>query len=45
MGNGMLIITTNHAGIPYIVEDGINGMIQKSMTNTEEIFESDGENF
>lgn len=27
MGNGMFIITTDHAGIPDIVEDGVNGMI------------------
>lgn len=29
MGNGMYIITTDHAGIPDIVEDGKNGMILK----------------
>ena len=27
MGNGMTIITTNHAGIPDIVEDGVNGFV------------------
>ena len=27
MGNGMFIITTNHAGIPDIVEDGVNGVV------------------
>ena len=27
MGNGMFIITTNHAGIPDIVEDGVNGTV------------------
>lgn len=27
MGNGMMIVTTNHAGIPDIVKDGINGII------------------
>lgn len=27
MGNGMMIITTNHAGIPDIVEDGVNGFV------------------
>lgn len=27
MGNGMLIITTDHAGIPDIVEDGVNGIV------------------
>lgn len=27
MGNGMLIVTTDHAGIPDIVEDGVNGIV------------------
>lgn len=27
MGNGMLIITTDHAGIPDIVMDGVNGIV------------------
>jgi len=27
MGNGMFIITTDHAGIPDIVEDGVNGVV------------------
>ncbi|WP_163182663.1 glycosyltransferase family 4 protein [Neobacillus sedimentimangrovi] len=27
MGNGMVIVTTNHAGIPDIVEDGVNGIV------------------
>jgi glycosyltransferase involved in cell wall biosynthesis len=27
MGNGMVIITTDHAGIPDIVEDGVNGVV------------------
>lgn len=31
MGNGMYIITTDHAGIPDIVEDGVNGIV---MDNT-----------
>lgn len=34
MGNGMFIITTDHAGIPDIVEDGINGILIKD-TNKE----------
>ena len=29
MGNGMFIITTDHAGIPDIVEDGVNGIVCK----------------
>lgn len=27
MGNGMVILTTDHAGIPDIVKDGVNGMV------------------
>lgn len=27
MGNGMMIVTTNHAGIPDIVTDGVNGIV------------------
>lgn len=27
MGNAMLVITTNHAGIPDIVKNGINGLV------------------
>ncbi len=27
MGNGMMIVTTNHAGIPDIVENGQNGIV------------------
>ncbi|MGG3625219.1 glycosyltransferase family 4 protein [Bacillus gobiensis] len=27
MGNGMVIVTTNHAGIPDIVEDSVNGIV------------------
>lgn len=27
MGNGMVILTTNHAGIPDIVKDGVNGIL------------------
>lgn len=30
MGNGMFIITTDHAGIPDIVEDGVNGIVLKN---------------
>ena len=29
MGNGMFIITTDHAGIPDIVEDGVNGVMMR----------------
>lgn len=27
MGNGMMIVTTDHAGIPDIVKDGVNGIV------------------
>ncbi len=27
MGNGMIILTTDHAGIPDIVKDGVNGIV------------------
>lgn len=27
MGNGMVIVTTDHAGIPDVVEDGVNGAV------------------
>ena len=30
MGNGMVVITTDHAGIPDIVEDGVNGFLCRS---------------
>ena len=33
MGNGMFIITTDHAGIPDIVEDGVNGIVMKKEEN------------
>lgn len=29
MGNGMYIVTTDHAGIPDIIKDGINGIVIK----------------
>lgn len=30
MGNGMMIITTDHAGIPNIVKDEVNGIVVKN---------------
>lgn len=27
MGNGMVVVTTDHAGIPDMVEDGVNGIV------------------
>lgn len=38
MGNGMFIITTDHAGIPDIVEDGVNGFIQRGVFGVEECY-------
>lgn len=39
MGNAMGIITTNHAGIPDIVENNINGLvIEKQNINIEQIY-------
>lgn len=29
MGNGMVIVTTDHAGIPDLVTDGVNGIVVK----------------
>lgn len=37
MGNGMMIVTTNHAGIPDIVEDGVNGIVSHDI-NVDEIY-------
>lgn len=40
MGNGMVILTTNHAGIPDIVEDGVNGVVfDKRDINYSNIYE------
>ena len=38
MGNGMLIVTTDHAGIPDIVEDGVNALVMKSDMKIKEIY-------
>jgi glycosyltransferase involved in cell wall biosynthesis len=39
MGNGMIIITTNHAGIPDEVTDGENGIVtDKNNIDTNEIY-------
>lgn len=38
MGNGMVIVTTDHAGIPDIVQDGVNGIVvDKFKINVQEI--------
>ena len=38
MGNGMFIITTDHAGIPDIVEDGVNGIVIFNEQNKKMIY-------
>lgn len=39
MGNAMLVITTNHAGIPDVVSTETNGlMVDKKHINTDEIY-------
>lgn len=35
MGNGMFIITTDHAGIPDIITDGVNGIVLKDKEKNE----------
>lgn len=38
MGNGMFIITTDHAGIPDIVENGVNGIVISDIDRSAEIY-------
>lgn len=38
MGNGMFIITTDHAGIPDIVEDGMNGIVAKTDMTINQLY-------
>lgn len=40
MGNGMFIITTDHAGISDIVEDGVNGIVMKKSVSVKKIYNS-----
>lgn len=40
MGNAMTIVTTNHAGIPDIVQDGINGIVSKNENDIKTIYQS-----
>lgn len=41
MGNGMFIIATNHAGIPDVVKDGINGIIiNNNECSIEQVYRS-----
>ena len=37
MGNGMFIITTDHAGIPDIVENGVNGIVVNGVDRAGEV--------
>ncbi|MCO7177095.1 glycosyltransferase family 4 protein [Sporolactobacillus kofuensis] len=39
MGNGMMIVTTDHAGIPDIVKDGENGVVLRKRNNIIELFD------
>lgn len=38
MGNGMFIITTDHAGIPDIINDGINGIVMDKESNPRTVY-------
>lgn len=38
-GNAMMVVTTDHAGIPDIVEDGVNGIVIKLDMRVENIYE------
>lgn len=39
MANGLLIVTTNHAGIPDIVSDGENGLVFSIDTSVDRIYQ------
>lgn len=40
MGNGMFIITTDHAGIPDIVEDGVNGIVMDGSFTVARLYDA-----
>lgn len=40
MGNGMMIVTTDHAGIPDIVRDEVNGVVVKKDYSTIALYNS-----
>lgn len=40
MGNGMFIITTDHAGIPDIVEDGVNGIVMDGSFTAARLYDT-----
>ena len=39
MGNGMFIITTDHAGIPDIVEDCVNGIVMDNTYTVKNVYD------
>lgn len=39
MGNGMFVITTDHAGIPDIVEDGVNGIVIRKDKKAKDVLD------
>lgn len=39
MGNGMMIVTTDHAGISDIVQNGVNGVVASNSVNTAELMD------
>lgn len=38
MGNGMMIVTTDHAGIPDIVTNGVNGIVVSKKEKVESVY-------
>lgn len=40
MGSGMVIITTDHAGIPDIVKDGVNGILMREGMNVSQTLDA-----
>ncbi len=39
MGNGMMIVTTNHAGIPDMIQEGVNGVMTTPSETLEEAYQ------
>ena len=39
MGNAMMIVTTDHAGIPDIVDEGVNGIIVTKLMTVEDVYQ------
>lgn len=40
LGNGLLIITTNHAGIPDIIENGVNGIMMNVNSGATDVYDN-----